>query len=175
MTRISMIGNAGGGKSMLAAAVGRILQLPVFTVDDVQWEPGWQPAPPERVAIAQAQWLARDGWVIDGWGSWELIEQRFAAADTIIFIDFPLSTHMRWVRQRQEEVQRGGRNDWTPPGCDAASAVDRLQRTMQYVDSVARPLLQEMLTRSTYASRTVMIRSPEELEQWRESLGAGTE
>jgi adenylate kinase family enzyme len=36
MHRIAIIGNAGGGKSILARRLGAALCLPVYTVDDVQ-------------------------------------------------------------------------------------------------------------------------------------------
>ena len=42
MTRVAIIGNAGGGKSLLARYLGETLRLPVHTIDDVQWDPGWK-------------------------------------------------------------------------------------------------------------------------------------
>jgi adenylate kinase family enzyme len=69
MTRVSIIGNAGGGKSTLARRLGARLALPAYQVDPLQWLPGWQPAPAEVIGATHSQWLAQPGWVIDGWGS----------------------------------------------------------------------------------------------------------
>ena len=53
------------------------------------------------VAAAHAAWLAEPAWIIDGFGGMDLIARRFAAADTIIFVDFPLYTHYWWALKRQ--------------------------------------------------------------------------
>jgi adenylate kinase family enzyme len=81
MTRVAIIGNGGGGKSTLAKRMGAALGLPVYTVDDVQWQPGWARTPAAEVARRHAAWLQEPSWIIDGWGGWENIEFRFATAD----------------------------------------------------------------------------------------------
>jgi hypothetical protein len=172
VTRIAIIGNAGGGKSLLAAHLGRTLALPVHAIDDVQWNPGWQRASPTRVAQAHEAWLASARWIIDGWGEWELIVKRFDAADTIVMIDFPLDVHERWALQRQREVELGERTDWPPRGCDAAVVTDELLRTIRYVHSTLRPRLLELLRNGPYAERLVVLRSPEALDEWRDGIRA---
>ncbi len=64
--RIAIIGNAGGGKSRLARYLGDALELPVFSVDDVQFQPGWLSSPLEAVADIHSEWLREPRWVIDG-------------------------------------------------------------------------------------------------------------
>ena len=40
MTRISVIGNAGGGKSALCRELSQALDIPLFPIDQIQWKPG---------------------------------------------------------------------------------------------------------------------------------------
>jgi adenylate kinase family enzyme len=40
MTRVAVIGNAGGGKSMLCRLLSDARKLPHFPVDIIQWRPG---------------------------------------------------------------------------------------------------------------------------------------
>lgn len=90
MKRISVIGNAGGGKSTLCREISEAKNIPLFPVDRIQWKPGWKPAPADEVKQKHDQILQLDKWIIDGWGSFEIIETRFQASDTIIFVDLPL-------------------------------------------------------------------------------------
>ena len=93
MERIAIIGNAGGGKSVLAHKLGVLLDLTVYQFDDLQWRPGWKQAPEDDIRDVHTGWLTQPGWIIDGWGSWEILGQRFEAADTILFVDFPIYLH----------------------------------------------------------------------------------
>jgi len=170
MDRIAIVGNAGGGKSVLARALGEALGLPVHTVDDVQWRPGWTRAPLDEVAAAHAAWLVGPRWVIDGWGSWELMAERFAAADTIVLVDFPLRVHYRWAIKRQLECAVGLRRDWPPPGCAALPITRELLRLMKRVHLEMRPRLVVLLDEPKLREKVVTLRSPRELRRWRDGV-----
>jgi adenylate kinase family enzyme len=73
MPRIAIIGNAGGGKSILARKLGQRYKIPVYEFDNPQWQPGWIRTPAEEIASVHRNWLKQSGWLIDGWGSWDLL------------------------------------------------------------------------------------------------------
>ena len=50
MGRVSIIGNAAGGKSTLCKKLKVAKGLPLFAVDTLQWKPGLIPVPREDVA-----------------------------------------------------------------------------------------------------------------------------
>ncbi len=81
MLRILITGNAGSGKTTLAAQVGARLNLPVFGLDLIVWRPGWKKAPPEERRAAEAALAARPAWVVEG-VSRTLLE----AAATVVFL-----------------------------------------------------------------------------------------
>jgi hypothetical protein len=167
MRRIAVIGNAGGGKSVLSRQLGGALGLPVHSLDDLQWAPGWTPVADRRVAAAHAEWLRGPGWIIDGWGSWELIEARFDAADTIVIIDLPFRVHVRWVLKRQAAAMLGLSPHWPPPGCAAGPVTRRLLELMRDVDERMLPRLRTLAAEPRFAGRVVHLRSPAELRAWR--------
>jgi adenylate kinase family enzyme len=68
MQRVAVIGNAGGGKSTLTRALAAKSGLPLYPVDKVQWQPGWQAVPEAEVTAALDAYAAEPRWVIDGWG-----------------------------------------------------------------------------------------------------------
>jgi hypothetical protein len=170
MSKVAIIGNAGGGKSALARRLGKRFRLPVRVIDDVQWQPGWRPAPADVISATHAAWLAESKWIIDGWGPWELIEQRFVEADTIVIVDFPLRVHYRWALQRQVLAAVGLAKGWPPAGCPALAVTLRLLRVMQYVNRELRPRLLRLVSEEHFRSRVVFLRSPRELRRWASQL-----
>ena len=51
MRRILVYGVTGDGKSALARRIGERLGLPYHSIDDLAWEPGWEPVPTSGSAI----------------------------------------------------------------------------------------------------------------------------
>jgi adenylate kinase family enzyme len=100
MKRVAVFGNTGGGKSTLARRLADLTGLPLYPLDLIQFKPGGDEVPHEQYLKAHADLLRQDEWIIDGFGcvasSWE----RFAKADTLVFIDLPLITHHWRVTKR---------------------------------------------------------------------------
>jgi adenylate kinase family enzyme len=100
MKRVAVFGNAGGGKSTLARRLAELTRLPLHTVDMLQFMAGGEPAPHEQYLKAHAQLLRQDEWIIDGYGGIAPAWERFARADTLVYVDLPLVTHGWRVTKR---------------------------------------------------------------------------
>ena len=99
MNRIVIVGSGGSGKSTLAAQVGLALGVEVTHLDGLFWKPGWV-----RVSAAEQEALVREAvsrasWIIDG-DHLRTQAIRFAAADTILFLDFPRGICLRRTVKR---------------------------------------------------------------------------
>lgn len=162
MTRVAVIGNAGGGKSTLCRKLAAAKSLPLYPVDRMQWRPGWVAASSEEIKHLHDQALAAEKWIIDGWGSFDLIAERFAAADTIILVDHALIIHFGWAIKRQVGCIFRPRIDG-PPGCPMLPMTWPLLKMIWQIHFKLRPQLLQLI--DTYReSRTVYhIRSPKEL------------
>jgi adenylate kinase family enzyme len=108
MRRVAVFGNAGGGKSTLSRRLAEITGLPLYVLDIIQFRDGryWpeeqsggQLLDKEYVRIHR-EILARDRWIIDGYGSVASAWERFAVADTLVYVDLPLLTHYWGVTTR---------------------------------------------------------------------------
>lgn len=172
MNKVAIIGNAGGGKSILARRLGKSIGLPVYAIDDISMQPGWLPTPTDMVSAIHAQWLAEPKWIIDGWGpwelfvglgSWEIVKQRFHEADTIIIVDFPIRVHYRWALQRQVLAILGLTKNWPPQGCRALPITLRLLKHMRRFNREMRPRLLSLAAEERFRERVVLLRSPREL------------
>jgi len=82
--RIHVTGNAGAGKTTLAAELGEALGLPVFSLDSIVWSPGWKKTPPGQRQVAVRELIERRSWIIEGVSP--TVRQ---ASDLILFLDVP--------------------------------------------------------------------------------------
>lgn len=162
MTRVMVIGNAGGGKSTLCRQLSALHGLPYHAVDRLQWRPGWVPTPEAEFRAAHEALIARKRWLIDGYGDWASVERRLQAADTIVFVDHPLWRHYWWAGKRQVKALFVGRPDG-PEGCPMLPVTLRLFRMMWWLHREMRPRLLAAIEARRGAARIVHIRSPREL------------
>jgi adenylate kinase family enzyme len=101
MARILIIGNAGGGKSVLARKIAAGRGLPYREIDAITWKPGWEPFSQAEYEAAHAKLIAEENWVIDGLGWTESLPARFQRATEIILIDMPIWMHFWLAAERQ--------------------------------------------------------------------------
>jgi len=100
MQRVAVFGNTGGGKSTLARRLSELARLPLYPLDLIEYRPGGGKVPHEEYLKMHAELLRRDAWIIDGFGCVPSAWERFAAADTLIYVDLPLFIHYMWVTKR---------------------------------------------------------------------------
>lgn len=100
MKKVAIFGNTGGGKSTLAKALAEITQLPLTSIDKITYLPGGEPIAHADYLSIHAELITNDEWIIDGYGCVPSAWQRFAAADTLIYVDLPIIIHLAWVTKR---------------------------------------------------------------------------
>lgn len=165
MTRVVVIGNAGGGKSTLCRKLSQTQQLPLFPIDQIQWKPGWTPASYAEIKRQHDQILTGERWIIDGWGPFDLVEERCTAADTIIFVDHPLVVHYWWALKRQFACLFAPRPDG-PEGCPMLPMTWPLLKMIWQIHHHARPKLLDVINRHRAGKDVCHIQSPRELCQF---------
>jgi adenylate kinase family enzyme len=94
-----VVGNSGSGKTTVATAIARDIDVPHLELDAVFHQPDWQPLEREVFRARVAQFIAGDGWVVDGNYSAvsDLVWQR---ADTVVWMDLPRRQIMRQLAAR---------------------------------------------------------------------------
>jgi hypothetical protein len=168
--RIAIIGNAGGGKSVLALKLGEALDIPVFQFDDLQWRPGWTRTSEDEIQITHSSWLVEPKWIIDGWGSWDILEQRFSLSDAIIFIDFDILVHYWWAAKRQLKAALNLNLGWPPEGCPALPVTMRLFKLIWKIHKEIRPQLIELINQYAEDREIVRLESPQAMKRFLDGL-----
>jgi len=96
MKRILVIGNSGAGKSTLAKQLSICLNLPYFPIDPFYWEPGWKPAPADKVFQRVLDVISCESWILDG-NFDEYHELVWRQADCILWLDYSLPIILKQV------------------------------------------------------------------------------
>jgi adenylate kinase family enzyme len=108
MRKVAVFGNAGGGKSTLARRLAVATELPLYVVDNLRYRDGKYQSKEERGGeISTEEYraihtdiLSREQWIIEGFESVALAWERFAAADTLVYVDLPILIHYWGVTTR---------------------------------------------------------------------------
>jgi adenylate kinase family enzyme len=100
MKKVAIFGNAGGGKSTLAKQLAEATSLPWCSVDKIRYQAGGEKISHAAYLNIHSDLLKQDEWIIDGFGCAPSAWERFSAADTLVYIDLPLRTHVMWVTKR---------------------------------------------------------------------------
>jgi adenylate kinase family enzyme len=99
--RVSVVGNAGSGKSRLAQRLAQTLGVPYVELDAIHHLPDWQPIDPDEFLARIAAVAATDAWVIDGNYRTVVVDGPvWEHADTVVWLDLPRRTVMRQVIAR---------------------------------------------------------------------------
>jgi adenylate kinase family enzyme len=97
--RVAVVGNAGAGKSMLAARLARRLGVPHVELDAIFHLAGWRELPEDDFCAEVTVATAADGWVVDG--NYAAVRDLvWARADTVVWLDLPRVLVMRRITWR---------------------------------------------------------------------------
>jgi adenylate kinase family enzyme len=163
MRRVAIIGSGGAGKSTLARQLGEITGLPVVHLDREFWRPGWTETP-------KADWNERveelangHEWIIDGnFGG--TMEIRLAAADMVVFLDFPRVLCTYRAIKRAVTYRNRTRPDMGP-GCVEKFDLEFLRWVWQFPGKTV-PSIEARLAKLGPHVALVRLRSPKEVESF---------
>jgi len=113
--RVMIIGQPGSGKSTLARKLGECLKLPVVHIDRIHWQSGWVEREGSEKDRLCCEVHSGDKWIFEG-GRSNTWPERLDRADTLIFLDFPLTVRAWRVLKRRVEYHGITRPD-LPEGC----------------------------------------------------------
>jgi adenylate kinase family enzyme len=100
MQRIIVIGCPGSGKSTFARALHNKTGIPLYHLDMMYWNADKTTVEKRAFLERLSALLEREAWIIDG-NYASTMEQRMAACDTVIFLDYPVEVCLDGIRARR--------------------------------------------------------------------------
>jgi adenylate kinase family enzyme len=168
MSRIVIIGNAGGGKSTLARTLAKQRGLRHVEIDRLLWQEGWQLTPDDVYARQHAEIIKGDCWVIDG--QQVSIPDRVSRATDIILIDMPLWMHF-WLAAERQIAWTSGRLEHKPGGISQMPPTQALFRAIWEVDQAWMPEVRTLcLNAEKDGTPVTRLTSVDELDAFTRSL-----
>lgn len=163
MQRVAVIGNSGGGKSVLARRIAERWDLPYIEIDRILWQKGWRLAPESNYRSQHQQIISEDRWVIDGLGRQDSVPARLARATDILLIDLPLWVHFWLAAERQIKWATGALSN-PPAGLEEMPPTKGLFQNIWEVDRSWMPEFRK-LAEMLEAARGKMVARLSSLEE----------
>lgn len=79
--KIAVLGYAGSGKTYLSDYIAKKKNIPVLHLDDIKWDKEWKPVDDSVVLPKVADFMAKEDWIIDGYYTYLMIDERLQKAD----------------------------------------------------------------------------------------------
>lgn len=161
--KIAVVGNIGGGKTVLSRRLAKLYSLPLVHVDSIEFLPGLQRRPAAESCTLLKKIEEQETWLIDGYGPLDLIENRFDIADVIVFIDLPIHIHFWWTLKRQITNLWAPRSE-LPSNCNELNwdHTQRLLKSLWSMHQRMRPELLKIFFRENFKNKLVLIQSRRE-------------
>lgn len=98
MRRVLVVGSTGAGKTTAARAIAALITAPFHEMDALAIGPEWS-TPPDFAETVE-KLLAEPTWVFDSYGYDEVRDAMWAAADTVVWLDYPARIVLARVLRR---------------------------------------------------------------------------
>jgi adenylate kinase family enzyme len=169
MKKIAVFGNAGGGKSTLSKRLSEITGLPLHILDKIQVQSGGAEVPKEDYKRAHQEILQTDRWIIDGFGCMETLWQRLDQADSLVFVDLPLTVHFWWVTKRLITGYFQPPAGWPEKSPILKSSLSSY-RVLWLCHNYLTPKYREYIQQARSTKRVYHLRSTEQISQFLASI-----
>jgi len=165
MKKVAIFGNTGGGKSTLAKTLAEITGLPLVVIDKIMYLPGGKQIPHEKYLSTHSALINEDEWLVDGFGCMPSAWQRFAAADTLIYIDLPLITHFAWVTKRFVKCVFVNPEGWPDRSPKIRSTINSY-RVLWLCHSKLTPRYRQFVSESASKKQVIHLKSTSDIKEF---------
>lgn len=155
--RIIILGCSGSGKSTLSRKLQELSGLPLIHLDNVWWKADRSHISRDEFDEKLKEILQGEKWIIDGDFS-RTYEVRFAACDTVIFLDYSFEECMKGI------TDRVGKKRPDIPWSENMLDPELVKQVEEYAGE-NRPVVYSLMEK--YANRNILVfHSRKECEEW---------
>ena len=115
VSRISIIGGSGTGKTTLSESLGKELKLPVYHIDGIHHLKNWKIRNKEERDNIILDLIKKDKWIIDGTYR-STLQARLEKSELIIYLDYSTFAQIKGIMGRF--IKNHGKEKPEIPGCE---------------------------------------------------------
>jgi len=161
--KVAIIGNAGSGKTTVALQLHKLLNIPLFHLDQYCWNPGWQKIDSACFETAHNALCDQDNWIIEGCAA-RIFEYRAQRADIIIFLDVAPLTCLYRIYLRCWHML-GKVRESSAPGCPDRFPDWVFLRYVMTFNRRRKPIIEQVLNRYFDHKRIFIIKKVADFER----------
>ena len=114
VSKISIIGGSGTGKTTLSESLGKVLNLPIYHIDGIHHLENWKIRDKSERDKIILDIVKKDKWIIDGTYR-STLQKRLESSDLIIFLDYSTIAQIKGILGRF--IKDHGKEKPEIPGC----------------------------------------------------------
>ena len=114
VSKISIIGGSGTGKTTLSESLNKDLNIPVYHIDGIHHLENWKIRDKEETDRIIHNIIKKDKWIIDGTYT-KTLEDRVKVSDLIIYLDYSTLAQVKGALGRF--IKNHGKEKPEIPGC----------------------------------------------------------
>lgn len=164
--KIAIVGCAGSGKTTLAFALQKKLQLPLYHLDHYYWLPNWERVPLEQFKAIHDSLCDKDSWIIEG-SYVKFFSYRAQKADLIIFTDLPRYQCLWYVLKRSWTYLGQEAIPGNPAGCKQKILSWKFFGFLQWVwtfNKRYRKMILDILDQSKASKKVYVLKNFKEMD-----------
>lgn len=163
ISKVSIIGGPGTGKSTLANNIGKELNLPIYHLDAIHHLENWQIRDTEERDKIILNKVNEPKWVIDGTYK-ATLETRVGKSDMVIFLNYSKIARVKGIISRY--LKNKGKEKPDIPGCKERMNFKFLKLTVNW-DKTRINIINEVLEKNKN-KKIVVFKNRSQLNKWYE-------
>ena len=163
VSKISIIGGPGTGKSTLSTNLSRVLNIPNYHIDSFNYEDDWVKRDEKERDMMILDILNNEKWIIDGTYR-STLEERLKKSDFVIFLDYNTFAKLKGIISRF--IKGRGKEKFDIPGCKEKMDWEFLKFTLNWNNTKGK-IIKDVLARNT-DKNVLAFKTRKELNRWYE-------
>lgn len=161
ISKISIIGGSGCGKTTLSDNIGKELGLPVCHIDGIHHLENWVVRDKDERDKMILEKIAEEKWVIDGTYR-STLKERLEKADLVIYLDYSRLAQVRGALGRW--IKNHGQEKPEIPGCKEQMSFQFLSWVWNWRKEKRQDVVEEIKRIDT--SKVLVFKNRRELNKW---------
>ena len=129
VSKISIIGGPGTGKSTLSTNLSRVFNIPNYHIDSFNYEDDWVKRDEKERDMMILDILNNEKWIIDGTYR-STLEERLKKSDFVIFLDYNTFAKLKGIISRF--IKGRGKEKFDIPGCKEKMDLEFIKFTLKW-------------------------------------------